>query len=831
MKQLFFFLLTVFLFNNVNAQTPKSYSSADILQQMKKLQVFGSVLYIAAHPDDENTRLLAYLANEKKYRTGYLSLTRGDGGQNLIGNEQGIDLGLIRTQELLAARRVDGAEQFFSRAYDFGYSKNPEEAMRIWGHDKILADVVWVIRKFRPDVIITRFPTTGEGGHGHHTASAILAGEAFDAAADTTKFPEQFKEGVTTWKAKRLLWNTFNFGTTNTTRDDQFKIDCGVYNPILGKSYGEIAAESRSQHKSQGFGVPAQRGAAYEYFATIKGDKPVNDLMDGVDVTSGRIGFKNNSTKNEYDSTVKKILQQYDASEPALSVSPLRQLAMILSTNTYSSTEAGIKLADIQKLITACRGLFIEAVAEKQLNAIGDSMKITVNIANRSKTGDIIDINIATYNFGKYEIKAGEFRSIPLTIKLDDQRSLSQPYWLNYPLAGGAFRVDQQDNIGRPELSNMNALFHVEMAFGVGSILQPVQYKYTDPVKGEIYQPVQIINPVFVNTSAPLLLFSNNKKNELKDFSYTLQSNVDINGAATFSNNFGRKQTIIFDSVVNYKKGDKQVVNITLNGDSFPNNSITFLGGDFATKQLKEHQYFSLHKISYDHIPDIFYNYYDQAKIVKLDLKTSGSRAGYIAGAGDKIPEALQQMGYTVTILAEKDLNPSYLKQFDVIVTGVRAYNIHSWLNNGYAALMEYVNEGGVLFVQYNTNNSIGPVKAKIAPYPFNISRNRITDETAKVDFLLPDHPALNFPNKITQSDFDNWIQERSTYHAEAADKHYQKILSMKDPGEAAQDGSLIITDYGKGRFVYSGLVFFRELPAGVPGAYRLFANLIANKR
>jgi len=831
MKQLFFLLLTVFLLNNVNAQTPKSYSSADILQQMKKLQVFGSVLYIAAHPDDENTRLLGYLANEKKYRTGYLSLTRGDGGQNLIGNEQGIDLGLIRTQELLAARRIDGAEQFFSRAYDFGYSKNPEEAMRIWGHDKILSDVVWVIRKFRPDVIITRFPTTGEGGHGHHTASAILAGEAFDAAGDTTKFPEQFQYGVTTWKPKRLLWNTFNFGSTNTTRDDQFKIDCGVYNPILGKSYGEIAAESRSQHKSQGFGVPAQRGTSYEYFATIKGEKPVNDLMDGVDVTSGRVGFKNNSTKNEYDSTVKKILQQYDASEPALSVTSLRQLAMILSTSSYSSTEAGRKLADIQKLITACRGLFIEAVAEKQLNAIGDSMKITVNIANRSKTGDIIDINIATYNFGKYEIKAGEFRSIPLTIKLDDQRSLSQPYWLNYPLEGGAFRVDQQDNIGRPELSNMNAFFHVEIAFGIGSILQPVQYKYTDPVKGEIYQPVQIINPVFVNTSAPLLLFSNNKKNERKVFSYTLQSNIDINGPATFSNNFGRKQTIIFDSIINYKKGDKQIVNITLNGDSFPNNSTTFLGGDFSAKQLNDHQMFSLHKISYDHIPDIFYNYYDQAKIVKLDLKTSGSRAGYIAGAGDKVPEALLQMGYTVTMLTEKDLTAANLKQFDVIITGVRAYNIHSWLNNGYAALMQYVNDGGVLFVQYNTNNSIGPVKAKISPYPFNISRNRITDETAKVDFLLPDHPALNFPNKITQSDFDNWIQERSTYHAEGVDNHYQKIFSMKDPGESAQDGSLIIADYGKGRFVYSGLVFFRELPAGVPGAYRLFANLIANKR
>ena len=222
-----------------------------IEQNFKKLDVLGSVLYVAAHPDDENTRLLAYLAQEKHYRTGYLSLTRGDGGQNLIGNEQGELLGLIRTQELLAARRVDGAEQFFTRANDFGFSKGPDETLRIWDREKVLSDVVWVIRKFRPDVIICRFPTTGEGGHGHHTASAILAQEAFTAAADPNRFPEQLKY-VQVWQAKRLLWNTFSFGSVNTTSPDQFKVDVGVYNPIIGKGYGEMAAESRSNHKNPG---------------------------------------------------------------------------------------------------------------------------------------------------------------------------------------------------------------------------------------------------------------------------------------------------------------------------------------------------------------------------------------------------------------------------------------------------------------------------------------------------------------------------------------------------------------------------------------------------
>src|SRR5436853_2147270 len=258
----------------LRAQQPAPSDAAETEVALRRLGVVGSVLYVGAHPDDENTALLAYLARGRGVRTAYLSLTRGDGGQNLLGTEKGELLGLVRTQELLAARRVDGAEQFFTRAVDFGFSKSPEEALRIWGHDEVLSDVVWVIRKFRPDVIITRFPTTGEGGHGHHTASAILAGEAFEAAADPTKFPEQLKMGVTVWQAKRLLWNTFNFGSTNTQSEDQFKLDCGDYNPILGKSYGEIAAASRSQHKSQGFGVAAQRGSVIEYFKTIKGDAP-----------------------------------------------------------------------------------------------------------------------------------------------------------------------------------------------------------------------------------------------------------------------------------------------------------------------------------------------------------------------------------------------------------------------------------------------------------------------------------------------------------------------------------------------------------------------------
>lgn len=822
MHKKFLLFLLLISFYNLRAQTPKTYSSADILQQLKKLPVLQSVLYIAAHPDDENTRLLGYLANEKNYRTGYLSLTRGDGGQNLIGDEQGIDLGLIRTQELLAARRIDGAEQFFSRAYDFGFSKSPDEALRIWGHDKILSDVVWVIRWFRPDVMIARFPTTGEGGHGHHTASGILAGEAFDAAADPKRFPEQLKY-VQVWQAKRLLWNTFNFGGNNTTRDDQFKLDCGGFNPVLGKSYGEIAAESRSQHKSQGFGVAAQRGNSYEFFATIKGTAPKTDLMDDVAENWKAAGMENAPAK------MRQLISAYDAEEPAKSLPALVELYAAMQ-KLPQSTILRTKLKDLQLLVEACSGVFLEATSATQLLAKGDSTRLQFTLNNRNG----IDISSASVTIDKqaYQLKLDSKNVntvLPVSYFVPFSAMSSQPYWLEKKMGSGGFVVDDQQLIGYAQTQPFNVSFNLSILASNFTITKPLMYKFTDPVKAEVYEPVQIIDPVFVNSSPSLILLQN-ESTEKKMLNYQLQTNLPLNEKVKFVTTMGNKQVVVFDSIADLKQSSTRLVELQLDPTLFTNNSTTLIAGDFSAPSLPEHQEWALNKISYDHIPDVFYHYKDQTKVVKLDLKTAGTRAGYIAGAGDKIPEALVQMGYTVTLLNETDLTTQNLAQFDVIVTGVRAYNIHDWLSSSYDVLMDYVKKGGVLFVQYNTNNSIGPVKAKMSPYAFNISRNRITDETAKVSFLLPQHPALNFPNKITDKDFEGWIQERSTYHAEATDSHFEKILSMRDPGENEQDGSLIVAGYGKGRFVYSGLVFFRELPAGVPGAFRLFANLIANK-
>jgi LmbE family N-acetylglucosaminyl deacetylase len=824
MKQ-FLILFTATLFSFfANAQSPKSASSADILQGLKKLEVFGSVLYVAAHPDDENTRFLGYMANEKKFRTGYLSLTRGDGGQNLIGDEQGIDLGLIRTQELLSARRIDGAQQFFTRAFDFGFCKNPEEAMKIWNHEIVLADVVWVIRKFKPDVIIARFPTTGEGGHGHHTASAILAGEAFDAAADSTKFTEQLKF-VKPWQAKRLLWNTFNFGGNNTQREDQFKIDCGVYNPVLGKSYGEIAAESRSRHKSQGFGVPAQRGKNIEYFKLLKGDNFTSDLLEGIDSAKLKT-----PAANEYFLMVKDIIKNYDYNNPKAIVKPLMALYNASFEMPFVTAE---KRNDIQNLIKDCVGLYFEATAVNQLNAVGDSMKVKFTLINRgiaNVTDAKIKWNSKEFLLGK--IALNENSEINVTEYLAKNNNVTQPYFLNNEKSLGSYKAKQEE-IGAPEIFTENAIFEIKIEGDYFKFTIPIVYKYTDPVKAELYQPVQLTTPIFVNITPKLLIFSNNKKDEKKVVKIELQYNVSntekVKLKGILTSNIDVKTVV--DSFVHFNKGEKRIFETVLYGNDFEKDANASITVDFLSPSFKGNQNTTLKKISYDHIPDIFYNYVDKVKVLKLDLKTVGTKAGYIAGAGDKVPQALEQMGYTVTMLTEKDITAESIKNLDVIIAGVRAYNVHDWLANVYPTLMQFVKNGGTYVVQYNTNNSLSTVKSTMAPFPFTISRNRITDETAAVNFLIPNHPVLNYPNKIGAKDFDGWIQERSIYNAEKIDTAYKKILSMKDPDEAEQDGSLIVADYGKGRFVYTGLVFFRELPAAVPGAYRLFANLIAKRK
>lgn len=807
------------------AQAPQSWTSAEMYQALKKLNVLGSVLYIAAHPDDENTRLIAYLSKDKLYRTGYLSLTRGDGGQNLIGDEQGIELGLIRTQELLAARRIDGGEQFFTRAFDFGYSKNPEETFTKWDKEKILSDVVWVIRKFQPDIIINRFPVTGEGGHGHHTASGILANEAYAAAADPTRFPEQLKY-VSVWQAKRVLWNTFNFGGNNTTREDQYKVDVGGYNPLLGKSYGEIAAESRSQHKSQGFGVPAGRGEALEYFKATKGDQPVNDLMDGIDITWKRVPGGEPIQK-----MVDELSASFDFLHPERSVEGLVKLYKAINglADGYWKTR---KLSEVQKLVEQCSGLFLDVTTSEQFAVQTDSLRINFSFNNRLGTDAVLQ-KIVVDNLDSGLLKPLERNKnlvFSKTIYIPADKKITQPYWLAKKMEEGYYNVTDQQSIGQPDV---DPAFYANVTIKISGELfaftRPVRYKFTDPVRGELYQPVTVLPPALISPDSKIKISNDNNT-----FSGVLNITGKKKGFSTFLNDVGREQ---LDNVKVQYSPDKLVFDeknktipvlysVTANRD----NDYYFAMD--ADNGMKDVLHVGMKEVKYDHIPYI--SYFTMATVAnkKLDLKTYNKKIGYIVGAGDKVPEALEQMGYEVTLLTSKELSKNGLDKYDAIITGVRTYNTHDWMNNHYDKLMKYVSEGGNLIVQYNTSNQIGPVRAKIGPYNFDITRNRVTDENAKVTLLKPEHPVFNFPNKITDEDFKGWIQERSIYHASDTSGKYEKLIGMNDPREKSDDGSLIVTKYGKGWFTYTGIVFFRELPAGVPGAYRLLANIIAlNKK
>ncbi|MFT3908279.1 MAG: PIG-L family deacetylase [Ferruginibacter sp.] len=827
MRRLLSFVLVNIISFSTFSQTPKTYNSAEILLQLKKLNVLGSVLYIAAHPDDENNTLLPYLAKEKLYRTAYLSLTRGDGGQNLIGDEQGIDLGLIRTQELIAARKVDGGEQYFSRAYEFGFSKSAEEALRIWDKEKILSDVVWVIRKYQPDIIIKRFPPDSRAGHGHHAASSILAEEAFTAAADPKRFPEQFKYGVKPWQAKRILWNTYNFGNNNTTSDDQLKIDIGGFNPLVGKSYGEIGAEARTMHKSQGEGRPRRRGQIFEYFATTGGEPAKNTLMDGIDISWSRLqGGK------EIESMINNLVANFKTDQPSSSVPALIDLydriAKLPGDNWRNK-----KLSDVQELIEACSGIFMEMIAQNQLNVIGDSAKFTINLNNRLGVAvNKVEVSFMGETRSFENLKTNENITQAVAINLSKENTATQPYWLERPIQGGAYDVSEQTAIGEPENAGYPAIFKVTIANHVYTFEKRVLYKFTDPVKGELYEPIQIINPVLINSSPSIVIFSNDSKNQSKVLHYNVQSNLELKEKVQFKIVYDHKEKVVFDSVVNYSKAAIKTIDVSINSDELKNNSSVSAGAELSAGSLYEHQYFALRKISYDHIPDLYYNFYDKTKIIKMDLKTVGKRIGYIIGAGDKVPSALEAMGYDVRYLSESDITDDNLKQFDAIVTGIRAYNISEWLSNKNDVLMRYVENGGNMIVQYLKSNTVGQKKVKVGPYPFIVDpQTRVTEEDAVVNFLLPDHPALNYPNKITADDFKDWVQERSTYQMVQIDSHYETPLGMNDKSEKESNGSLAIAKYGKGNFVYTGLVFFRQLPAGVPGAFRLMANLIALAR
>ncbi len=838
-------ILSFLLTANTFAQAPRSYTSSEILLQLKKLNTVGAVLYIAAHPDDENTRLIAHLANEKCLRTGYLSLTRGDGGQNLIGPEQGIELGVIRTQELLAARRIDGGEQFFTRAYDFGFSKSPEETLQKWNKDSVLSDMVWVIRNFRPDIIITRFATDGSGGHGHHTSSAILAEEAFDAAGDPTRFPEQLLF-VEVWKPRRLFWNVSSrFQNPNADMSPYIKLDVGGYNRLLGKSYGEIAAESRSMHKSQGFGSAKQRGEYFEYFKPIKGDTAgLKDIFEGIDFSWKRV---NGSEK--IVAIIEQIIKDFKIENPESSIQNFSQLMDELVK--LKGKENIHKMIQANTIYAKLKGIVVDATISTPQIALGSKQKLSIafisSSSDKEKIKSIQFPGNLTHSFIPFDtvintsIKKNELITYSFSSLYGGKDMISQPYHLKEPIKNSMFQVSDWFNKTTPEVFYDS---HGTISLQGQLISFPFQYKWVDPEKGELYRPLVITPPVMINIENDLLTFTDNKPKELKIIFKAGKDSVKFSVHAIMPSQWGidsgpnlrGENTVGFGErgeLFIAKKGQEKAFTISIepsyNSTSEHIKIFINVDGHTYTKGIKE--------IKYDHIPVQTLFPEAEVKLVKLDMVKKSKRIGYIPGAGDEVQACLSQLGYEVTTLTDDKLASENLSQYDAIITGVRAYNTNEKLPTYKQKLMDYVASGGNLIVQYNTNSWAGPLSSDIGPYKFKITRNRITDEEAKVNFLLPNHAVFNTPNKITEKDFEGWMQERSIYHAGDWDSNYVAPISMTDPYEMTiggvspkgkpDNGALIIAKHGKGNFVYTGLVFFRQLPAGVPGAYRFMVNLI----
>ena len=817
-----YFIIIIFLILSFHLfpQEPRSYDASEIRLALKKLNVLGTMLYIGAHPDDENTAFLSYSSSGMLLRTGYLALTRGDGGQNLIGNEQGELMGVLRTQELLQARRIDGAEQFFSRAVDFGYTKSPEETFKFWDHDKLLSDVVWVIRKFKPDVIVTRFPGTGEGGHGQHTVSAILAVEAFKIAGDSTAFPEQLKY-VDVWSPKRIFWNSWGRGLDRRgiSRDTIVSANLGSYNPLLGKSYTEIAAISRSMHKSQGFGASGWRANRFDYFLPLVGDKSVKEMSQGIDITWNRV-----SGSEEISRLVKEDIDKYNEDNP-YTVVPILLEAYKKISGLKDTYWAQVKGKEILKLIKACSGIWLEATTNQRIYSPGDRFTVSTGIVNRCPLAFVLDGVFVNNQVGDSvlhnNLAEGEMIKVDKEIHLPADEDITQPYWIKEDPEGAMFRIPDQTMRGQAENQPpLTVYFRLSINDTKLVLSTPVRYRKNDPVKGEVYDPITIAPPVTINFENNLHLFTSQKADEVR---VTIRNHKDHSSGElkliTPENWQVEPKSVDFqlDKINEEKQFVFKVV-------PPKDESKTELS---AQVQVVNKTYSkSMVTIDYSHIP--IQTVFPSAK-VKLMRVNIGEKVvnniGYIMGSGDDIPKYLGELGFKVNLLTDADLTNGNLSKYDAIIGGIRVYNTNERMAVYKKKILEYVKNGGTYVAQYNT---LAKRYVEPGPYDLKISRDRVTEEDSKVKFLLPNHPLLNFPNKITEKDFDGWIQERGLYFPNVWDKNYEAILEMHDTGESPKDGSLLYTKYGKGVYIYTGLSFFRELPAGVLGAYKLFVNLIS---
>ncbi len=818
----------------LSAQKPAKPSATKIYESIKKLNFLGSVLYLAAHPDDENTRLISYFSNEVKARTGYLSITRGDGGQNLIGPELRELLGVIRTQELLAARRIDGGEQFFTRANDFGYSKHPDETLEIWNKDEVLKDVVSSIRKFKPDVIINRFNVASAGKtHGHHTSSAILSVEAFDLAGDASfKSHKVYKP----WQPKRLFFNTtwwFYGSKENFEKADKSNmllVDVGVYYPSRGISNGEIASLSRSQHQSQGFGSTGSRGTQKEYIELLKGEFPKNgDVFEGINTTWSRV---------EGGDTIKKIMtsveQNFDFKNPSASIPELLKAYKLIEKLTDRHWKE-LKLKQIKDIILACSGLYLEAVANQSSSYLGGEVSFDIEMINRSAISmksknvtiapihnpDVSTLTMKVNNDSEIDLQFNKKHTFTLKGIVPESIGYTTPYWLDSEGSLGMYNVADKRLIGNPETPRkIKVIFSLNIDGQDIDFKRDVVYKYNDPVKGEVYQPFEILPKATAHIADKVYIFAENTPKEIP---VTITANKEnFKGIVTITYPKDWRGEPSKKEISILKKGGEQTVIFTVTPPSFQSEgyitaTVTSVNDTFSK---------DLVAINYNHIPMQSVLVPSRSKIVRLDIQKKGQMIGYIQGAGDAIPTSLRQIGYTVIELKENEITADNLQNFDAVILGIRAYNVNERSKFYQKELFRYAENGGTLITQYNTSYRMKV--DNVAPYKLKLSRDRVVDENATVTLLNTKYKLLNYPNKIVASDFEGWVQERGLYFPDKWSKEFTPVLSMHDKGESPKNGSLLIAKYGKGYFIYTGLSFFRELPAGVSGAYKLFANMLS---
>lgn len=815
-----------------SAQQVRPSQSSEIYREIKTLKHLPKVLYLAAHPDDENTGLLSWLINDQNVETGYLSLTRGDGGQNLLGTEQGAALGLIRTHELLEARKLDGAQQFFTRAIDFGFSKNTTDTFKQWNADSITADVVWVIRKFRPDIIICRFPPTAAAGHGQHAASAVVAEKAFKLAGDKTAFPDQLKY-VNAWQPKRVLWNTFRFGGVNTTAENQLKVTVGQYDAQLGMGYGELAGLSRSLHKSQGAGTQSVAGIRTEYFAHVAGEPAEATLFDGVTKTWTSQG------NADIDQSLDQIISAFNFNHPDLSLPALlalRKKVMAIKDGDFKKD----KIKSLDHIILSCAGFMGEVVTNQAEAVAGDHYTFRLNLISRAADPVILeDVQWLSQseNFNR-KLSKDSLITIQHDIQIPADAALTEPYWLAKPPVNAAtFSVPNDTLIGLPEAeSPLNVLLGLKIGSEKFQVKLPLSFKKLDPVRGDVVEALRIVPALelkftqslyWVKENEDLRLSLHFKVNSNKPFNkgvLNLMYNGERLGSAEV--NSVKEKDFTFDYVIPKAK----LASISANRLQLDANYVAD-GAIYNKKQIL---------IQYPHLPSLQYFAPATVTVMKGDIQAKVKKVGYIQGAGDFIPEFLRIAGVQVDILKDEDFygnidesggngNQNKLSQYDAIVLGVRANNTEKKLGRWMPFLWSYAKAGGNLVMQYNTNQDT--TVDKLGMYNFTIANKRVTEENAAVRFLNPNHKLLNFPNRITADDFKGWVQERGAYFPAQWDAAYEPLFEMHDTDEEPLQGSTLYARYGKGNFIYTPLAFFRQLPAGNVGAARLFLNFLSAQK